>query len=51
MLFYHVANCYLNIYYKYNLGDRGPIGHPGLHGIKGEPGVGGPEGPPVSIYL
>lgn len=36
---------------KYILGERGPIGHPGLQGIKGESGVAGPEGSTVSIFI
>lgn len=38
-----------NSAWKYILGERGPIGHPGLVGPKGEPGVAGSEGPTVSI--
>jgi len=37
------------ICWKYILGERGPIGHPGLQGVKGEPGVAGPDGPTVSL--
>lgn len=33
------------------LGERGPIGHPGLHGVKGEPGMAGSEGSTVRVLI
>lgn len=36
---------------KIFLGERGPIGHPGLQGVKGEPGIAGPDGPTVSFLF